>query len=130
MFNELIIKEGSVRQIIDEGGEPSGFLFDTYIAYYRGLGLSMVETPEIYVDGELISAKRLRFRYAGITRTFAELADVTDVRWELGTPAQILVDLPGGLSTGDHEISVNQRLRVSYLPIMSENRFTRQVTID
>ena len=59
-----------------------------------------------------------------------ELADVADVRWELGTFAEILVRLPGGLAPGEHEITVNQRLRVSYMPILTENRFTRKVEVD
>lgn len=129
MFDEMIIREGSVRNVVDADGAVTGFSFATHIPYYRGLGLSMIEVPEVAVDGVAVSEEDLRFTYNGVTRTFAELADVSDVRWELRTFATITVLRAGGLAAGEHEIFVNLRLRVSYLPVLSENRFTRTVTV-
>ena len=129
MFDEMIIREGSVRNVVDADGAVTGFSFATHMPYYRGLGLSMIEVPEVVVDGEAVPVEDLRLRYKGVARTFAELADVTDVRWELGTFAEILVRLPGGLAPGEHEITVNQRLRVSYMPLLTENRFNRKVEV-
>ena len=129
MFDEMIIREGSVRNVVDADGAVTGFSFATHMPYYRGLGLSMIEVPEVAVDGVAVSEEDLRFTYNGVTRTFAELADVSDVRWELRTFATITVLRDGGLAAGKHEIFVNLRLRVSYLPFLSENRFTRTVTV-
>jgi hypothetical protein len=129
MFDEMIIREGSVRNVVADDGAVTGFSFATHIPYYRGLGLSMIEVPEVRVDGVAVSEEDLRFTYNGVTRTFAELADVSDVRWELRTFATITVLRDGGLAAGEHEIFVNLRLRVSYLPFLSENRFTRTVTV-
>lgn len=129
MFDEMIIREGSVRNVVDADGAVTGFSFATHMPYYRGLGLSMVEVPEVRVDGVAVSEEDLRFTYNGVTRTFAELADVSDVRWELRTFATITVLRDGGLAAGEHEIFVNLRLRVSYLPVLSESRFTRTVTV-
>jgi hypothetical protein len=129
MFDEMIIREGSVRNVVDADGAVTGFSFATHIPYYRGLGLSMIEVPEVAVDGVAVSEEDLRFTYNGVTRTFAELADVSDVRWELRTFATITVLRDGGLAAGEHEIFVNLRLRVSYLPVLSENRCTRTVTV-
>ena len=129
MFDEMIIREGSVRNVVDADGAATGFSFATHIPYYRGLGLSMIEVPEVAVNGVAVSEEDLRFTYNGVTRTFAELADVSDVRWELRTFATITVLRDGGLAAGEHEIFVNLRLRVSYLPVLSENRFTRTVTV-
>lgn len=129
MFDEMIIREGSVRNVVDADGAVTGFSFATHMPYYRGLGLSMIEVPEVAVDGVAVSEENLRFTYNGVTRTFAELADVSDVRWELRTFATITVLRDGGLAAGEHEIFVNLRLRVSYLPVLSENRCTRTVTV-
>ena len=129
MFDEMIIREGSVRNVVDADGAVTGFSFATHMPYYRGLGLSMIEVPEVAVDGVAVNEENLRFTYNGVTRTFAELADVSDVRWELRTFATITVLRDGGLAAGEHEIFVNLRLRVSYLPFLSENRFTRTVTV-
>lgn len=130
MFDEMIIREGTVRNLTGADGEVRGFAFDSRIPYYRGLGLSMVETPELSVDGTPVDAEALRLTYRGVERTFTELADVTDVRWELGEDATISVLTPGGLTPGEHTLAINVRLRVSYLPFISENRYTRTVTID
>ena len=129
MFDEMIIREGSVKNVVADDGAVTGFSFATHMPYYRGLGLSMVEVPEVRVDGVAVSEEDLRFTYNGVTRTFAELADVSDVRWELRTFATITVLRDGGLAAGEHEIFVNLRLRVSFLPFLSENRFTRTVTV-
>ena len=129
MFDEMIIREGSVRNVVADDGAVTGFSFATHMPYYRGLGLSMIEVPEVAVDGVAVSEEDLCFTYNGVTRTFAELADVSDVRWELRTFATITVLRDGGLAAGEHEIFVNLRLRVSYLPFLSENRFTRTVTV-
>lgn len=129
MFDEMIIREGSVKNVVADDGAVTGFSFQTHMPYYRGLGLSMVEVPEVRVDGVAVSEEDLRFTYNGVTRTFAELADVSDVRWELRTFATITVLREGGLAAGEHEIFVNLRLRVSYLPFLSENRYTRRVAV-
>ena len=70
MFDEMIIREGSVKNVVDADGAVTGFSFAT-----------------------------------------------------------ITVLRDGGLAAGEHEIFVNLRLRVSYLPFLSENRFTRTVTV-
>ena len=129
MFDEMIIREGSVRNVVGADGAVEGFAFETHVPYYRGLGLSMIETPELSLDGEEIAVEDLRFTYDGVSRTFAELADVSDVRWELRTFATMTVLRPGGLTPGGHELSLNLRLRVSYLPFIAENRFTRTVSV-
>lgn len=129
MFDEMIIREGTVKNLPAVDGVAPGFTFETHVPYYRGLGLSMIETPEVTVDGEAVAGEDLRFTYRGVTRTFEELADVSDVRWELGTFASIEVLKEGGLTAGEHEVFVNLRLRVSYLPFVSENRYTRTVEV-
>lgn len=128
MFNELIIREGSVENTVGPDAQVTGFSFETHIPYYRGLGLSMIEVPDVVVDGQAVAEEDLRLTYNGVTRTFAELADVTDMRWELRTFARLGVVRPGGLA-GEHTISVTLRLRVSYLPFIGEYHFARTVTV-
>ena len=129
MFNELIIREGSVETTVGPDAPVTGFSFETHIPYYRGLGLSMIEAPDVVVDGQAVAEEDLRLTYNGVTRTFAELADVTDVRWELRTFARLGVVRPGGLAAGEHTISVTLRLRVSYLPFVATSSLTRTVTV-
>ena len=44
MFNELIIREGSVRNTVGADGAVEGFSFETHIAYYRGIARAETES--------------------------------------------------------------------------------------
>lgn len=128
MFDKYVIGEGTVRNL-DVDGETIGFRFDSRIAYYRGLGVSMVEPFEVSVDGESIPTQDLRFTLGERTWTFDELATDYEARWELLDTAQVTVLMPGGLAPGEHEIDVIEVLRVSYLPMPSRTQFRRTVEV-
>jgi hypothetical protein len=128
MFDSYIIGEGTVRNVT-EGGQVTGFAFDTRITYYRGLGVSMVEPFEVILDGKAIPAEDLRFTLHGKTWTFADLANEFEERWELTETAVVTVLLPGGLTPGEHELDVTEVLRVSYLPFPARSHFRRNVEV-
>lgn len=128
MFDNYVIVADSVRNVVD-GEQVVGFAFDTRIAYYRGLGVSMVEPFEVSVDGDPVPAEQLRFSLDGRTWTFAELAADGDSRWELTQTATVTALVPGGLPSGEHRLEVVEQLRISYLPFLSRTAFARTVTI-
>lgn len=129
MFDTYLIGEGTVHNVVVDG-DVIGFAFDTRIAYYRGLGVSMVEPYEVRVDGaEPVPVTDLRFGLGERTWTFAELSRDGDARWELTEVATLTVLLPGGLSAGEHRLDVVQPLRISYLPFPARTAFARAVTI-
>ena len=128
MFDKYVIVEGSVRNVADAEGEVVGFSFDTRIAYYRGLGVSMVEPFEVEVDGEQVPTDQLTFSIGDRTWTFAELEEDYDTRWELTDTATVTVQRPGGL-VGEHTIAATEVLRVSYLPFLSRTRYARTVDV-
>ena len=128
MFDSYIIGDGTVHNV-EQNGEIIGFEFDTRITYYRGLGVSMVEPFEVVLDGHAVPPENLRFSLGDKTWTFDELAEDFDSRWELKDTAVLRVLLPGGLTPGDHELSVTEVLRVSYLPMPSRSSFTRTVSV-
>lgn len=128
MFDTYIIDELSVRNVV-EGGEIVGFSFDTRIAYYRGLGVSMIEPFEIRIDGgDIVPREQLRFTLGDRTWTWDELETDYTSRWEMIEPATVTVLVPGGLSSGEHEIEVSECLRISYLPF-SPSRTTITKTV-
>ncbi|MCV2394379.1 DUF6379 domain-containing protein [Actinotalea sp. M2MS4P-6] len=128
MFDSYVIGEGTVRNVT-EGDETVGFAFDSRIAYYRGLGVSMVEPFEITVDGEAVPTDALRFSLGDRTWTFDELETDYDTRWELTDTATVTVLRPGGLR-GEHTVEAIEVLRISYLPFPSRTRCARTVTLD
>ena len=115
MFDRYMIVEDTVRNIA-ENGEVVGFTFGARIAYYRGLGLSMVEDLQVTVDGEVMPRSAIRFSVGGSTMTLDELETDYSSRWEFGDVATVTVLKAGGLSPGEHRIEFAEQLRVSYMP--------------
>ena len=59
--------------------------------------------------------------------TLDEAITVTSYRWEYGTPLFVRW-LNGGLSGGDHKVTLRLKIRVAYIPVLGGER-TRTVTI-
>ncbi|WP_294293684.1 DUF6379 domain-containing protein [uncultured Sphingomonas sp.] len=120
MFDKYIIVADTLRNV-GPADAPTGFAFQTKLGYYRGLGLSMVEELTVTVDGQAIPRDAIRFDEGAGALTLDDMAEAYDRRWPFGTAAEIIVDHPGGLAPGDHEITLQQKLRVSYMPFPSFN---------
>lgn len=119
MFDRYLLVEDTLKNV-EEAGAIVGWSVDTRIGYYRGLGLSMVDVA-LEVDGQPVPRESIRLRLHGKEYRLTELGDVLDDRWGFGEAVTLFVELPGGLTPGEHEVTFHQWLRVSYLPFPSEN---------
>lgn len=128
MFDRYMIREETVRNV-SEGGEVTGFEFGARIAYYRGLGLSMVENLIVSVDGEPVPAEQIRFSVGGRTFTLAQMETEYEARWEFGATATVTVLKPGGLAPGEHRIEFVEDLRIAYMPFPLKGRDSKVVCI-
>ena len=115
MFDRYMICEEMARNVT-EGGQVTGFQFGARIAYYRGLGLSMVEGLAVSVDGEAVPPAHIRFAIGNRTFTLAQMETEYETRWEFGDVATVTVLRPGGLAPGEHTIEFTEDLRIAYLP--------------
>lgn len=120
MFDKYIIVADSLRNV-GPADAPTGFAFKSKLGYYRGLGLSMVEELNVTVDGAPIAREAIRFDEGNGPLTLDQMAEAYDRRWLFGTAAEIIVDYPGGLKPGEHKLTLQQKLRVSYMPFPSFN---------
>lgn len=114
MFDDKIIVPDTLENLT--GGE--GFSLQARLPYYRGLGLSMVEDIAVTVDGEAYPRGAIRFSVRGNSWTLDEMETEYGDRWNFGEKACVSVMSSGGLRSGDHEITVAIRMRVSYLPFV------------
>ena len=121
MFDKYIIVTDGFRNTTADGAGPEntvdGYELGIRLPYYRGLGLSMVEAIDLTVDGTPVPAEALTLTVHGNSYAVTDLPTVFDDRWEMGEIATLRVDQPGGLPAGMHEVSVAQRLRISYMPV-------------
>lgn len=120
MFDKYIIVAGSLCNV-GPADAPTGFAFQSKLGYYRGLGLSMVEELNVTIDGASIEREAIRFDEGNGPLTLDEMAEAYDRRWLFGIAADVIVDYPGGLAPGEHELTLQQKLRVSYMPFPSFN---------
>ena len=121
MFDKYIIVPDGFRNTTADGG-VDGYELGIRLPYYRGLGLSMVESIDLTVDGTPVPAAALTLTVHGNSYAVTELSTVFDDRWEMGEIATLRVAKPGGLTAGTHEVSVAQRLRISYMPVPGGGR--------
>lgn len=109
-----------------------GFEFRLRLPYYRGVRGSLIDGVDVTVDGEHFAYAHNRLVIGGREFTLAELREATDARWLLEEAALVRVSKAGGLSVGVHEITVQVRLRQSYIPIEfqpSIESATRKATV-
>ena len=120
MFDKYIIDPATVHNTgpVDA---PTGFAFETRLGYYRGITLSLIEDLAVSIDGQVMPRDAIAFDDGKGALTLAQMETVYDRRWGFGTPAKVIVSLPGGFPKGDHRRGLQQRLRISYMPFPSFN---------
>lgn len=128
MFDKYLIEAASLRNT-GPADAPTGFAFEAKLGYYRGLGLSMIEKLDVSIDGNLLPREAVRFDEGPGPLTLDEMETAYDRRWAFGAKATILVAHPGGFPAGEHELSLTEQLRVSYLPFPSINSDAKRVAL-
>ena len=129
MFDRYVIGENGFRNVVEDG-KTTGFQLEVRIAYYRGLGLSMVEGFEVTVDGRQFPREKNLFAVRGRTFSWEQMETEYDERWEMGEGAQLTVPLSGGLAAGQHEVTVAEYLRVSYVPTITVGKDRKTLNLE
>lgn len=130
MFDNYVFSEGSCKNVSDKDGKVIGFEMKTLITYYRGIPLSMVHDVKVAVDGADVPREKIKFSPNGEDYfTLSEMETVTTYRWEYGEEATVFVEMEGGLSKGEHEVSLTTVSRVSYILVPFSGTRTRKVII-
>ncbi|WP_322410290.1 C-glycoside deglycosidase beta subunit domain-containing protein [Microbacterium invictum] len=118
---------------VHEGDRVTGFQIRLRMPSYRGMAASLIDGVAVRV-GDLVDVGPgvPRWTLQGRTYTLQELWDSEGVRWPLEDAAVITVPFDGGLPEGTHEVSIELRLRMSYIPVEhqpSTYRETRHITL-
>ena len=118
---------------VRESGRITGFQLRLRMPSYRGMAASLIDGIAVRV-GDLVdvAADVPLWTLQGKTYTLAELWESDGVRWPLEEAAIVTVPFPGGLPDGVHEVSIELRLRMSYIPVEhqpSTYQVTKHVTL-
>jgi len=115
MLEEQLIQASGFRNVGPDDA-PTGFQVRVRSPYYRGLWGSLIEKPTVTVDGEEFAGDDIRWTLPTGEYSFAELQTSPDARWPMDAPAVLTVPKPGGLARGIHDVTLELRLRMSYIP--------------
>jgi len=115
MLEEQLIQASGFRNVGPDDA-PTGFQLRVRSPYYRGLWGSLIEKPTVTVDGEEFAGDDIRWTLPTGDYSFAELQTSLDARWPMDAPAVLTVPKPGGLARGIHDVTLELRLRMSYIP--------------
>lgn len=127
-----LIQSAGFRNV-REGSEVTGFQFRVRMPSYRGMAASLIDGIAVRVGDVVdVGPEVPLWTLQGSTYTLPQLWDSDGVRWPLEDAAIVTVPFPGGLPEGVHEVSVELRLRMSYIPIEhqpSTYRETKHITL-
>lgn len=115
MYDKYLI-EGEIFKNVEENGQVTGFQYGARLPYYRGVVLSLVGELQLTVDGERIPPEQMSVTIGGKTYPVTKLEDEPVAKWEFGEVGVITVKKPGGLKPGDHQFSIRQHMKISYVP--------------
>ena len=126
--NYVLLQDGFCN--VKRGDKITGFEVQTFISYYRGIPISMINTFEIAVDGKKVPQENIWFSPDGEHYfTLQEMTTVTSYKWEYGEPGHVYVEQPGGLEPGEHEVSLMESIRISYIPVPFVGRSTKRLQL-
>ncbi|MCQ2557971.1 MAG: sugar phosphate isomerase/epimerase [Oscillospiraceae bacterium] len=99
----------------DENGNCDGFQVNVANYYYRGVPLALFESAHVEVDGVIYGPDKMRVAVDGEVFKFEDMCDVTLHYWNKGTHATLIVDKPGGLAAGKHQVAATTVVRAYYM---------------
>jgi len=126
MFDKYLLVDGTARAVLNDGNPA--LEVDARIAYYRGLGLSMVEDVSISIDGVTVAREDTTFVVHGNSYSLDEMESVVDDRWGFTEAATVRVRT-AEVVDGDHVIGLTERLRISYIPMPTVTSCTKTMTV-
>jgi hypothetical protein len=110
MLDEPMIQTGGFRNA------PGGFEVRLRLPYYRGLWANLLEGASVDVDGEAFPADAIRWTIGDRSFTVADLREPSDLRWPVDRPAVLSVPRDEPLAIGEHDVTVELGIRMSYIP--------------
>ena len=127
-YGDYMLREEGFCNVV-ENGATVGFQLHMRLANYRGYLLSQIEDIRISVDGDAVPREAIRFSIGGKTYTLDEMETVVDNRWEIRQVATVTCLRKGGLAPGVHEVTAEEHIRASYIPVAAVASLTRQLTL-
>jgi hypothetical protein len=115
MYDQYVIV-GEEFKNVTKDGKIVGFQIGERLPYYRGVVLSLLGETKLTVDGEWIPPEKIMLTVSGKTLPLMEAENEPVVKWEFGDVGILTIDKPGGLMSGQHTLTLYQRVKTPYIP--------------
>lgn len=115
MLEKEMIQSRGFRNV-SQGGKVVGFQVPIRSLYYRGVYISQLRPATVTVDGEKFEGAQITWTVGGKTYAQADLANHSDVPWQLYETAILTINKPGGLKLGNHIVEASYAYSASYMP--------------
>lgn len=115
MLEKESIQSRDFRNVY-QNDKAIGFQVSVRSLYYRGVWLSQLRPATVIVDGEKFENDQITWTISGKTFEQKDLANHSDINWDLLEPAVLTVKKQGGLKRGFHEVEVSYLHSSSYMP--------------
>lgn len=114
LFETFLLNRG-FRNVF-QAGQITGFQFKIKLPYYRGIFVSCLDDFLVTVDGQSYSLDKVSLKVGDRVFRWAQIDEAYDVFYNYGDPITVIVDKPGGLTTGLHTVECGLAIRRSYTP--------------
>ncbi len=99
------LKAGTLKNKVI-GDACTGFTFQVDNLSYRGIWLSTLENITVTVDGRKMPESSLMLCLNGVKYPICDLESHTEIFWGARDICEINVNMIGGLSKGEHAVSI------------------------
>jgi len=96
-------------------GQVMGYTIRIRHNRYRSAILSCVEEFQLKVDGQAVDPLDIAFCLNNKQFMISQLKDQYTEYWNILDKAELRVQKPGGLATGEHRIDLTLRIRIPYI---------------
>ena len=130
MLDNNVFIEGTCKNTVEDD-KVTGYQLQTYITYYRGIPLSMINDVRVKTDGVEVARDNIRCSVddGEYWFTLDEMTTVVGHKWEYGVPMTVKVMRDGGLIKGKHTVALTVNVRTAYIPVPLEGNKERTVEI-
>lgn len=132
LLERSLIQSVGFRNVYQDG-RVTGFQFRVRMPSYRGMAASLIDGISVSVGNRVMVGPEVPlWSFAGQNFTLEQLWHSENLRWPLEEAAVVTVPFEGGLPAGVHEVSIELRLRMSYVPLIHQPslfRETRMITL-
>jgi len=114
MADRLLLPDRIIRNMdVNKDGEIDGFQFNICNPFYTAEPVSSIRSIQLKIDGDEVDTEKTSLIIRNQRIKIKDAPTVYETWWRFGEVSSVLVEKPGGLTLGKHQLEINVRMRTS-----------------